>query len=65
MGRVGDLFLNPVHYVSPWHVRLEVMSLDKINETGFHMGDYEAMKAAALDPYIAMRNAYVQHKNAQ
>ncbi len=63
IGQAGDLFLTPVHYLSPWHVRLEAQGLDKINEAGFHIGDYEALKAAALDPYAALRNAfYVQQK---
>ncbi len=61
IGQAGDLFLDPVHYLSPWHVRVEAQSLDKINEAGFHIGDYEALKSAALDPYAAIRNAfYVQ-----
>ena len=26
------------------------------------MGDYEAFKEAAIDPYISMRNAYLQYR---
>ena len=35
---------------------------EKVNYTSFHLGDYEALKAAAIDPYVAMRDAYVQYR---
>ncbi len=62
LGRVGDLFLNPLSYVDPWEVATGARVCDTINETSFRLGEYEAMKAAALDPYVAVRNAYIQHR---
>ncbi|RLA88639.1 MAG: VacJ family lipoprotein, partial [Deltaproteobacteria bacterium] len=28
------------------------------------LGDYEALKEAAIDPYVAIRPAYIQYRNA-
>ena len=35
---------------------------NKVNYTSFHIGDYEALKAAAIDPYVAMRDFYAQYR---
>jgi phospholipid-binding lipoprotein MlaA len=35
---------------------------ESVNTTSFHLGDYEALKGAAIDPYVAIRDAYVQHR---
>ena len=34
----------------------------RINHTSLTLGDYEALKDAALDPYEAIRDAYNQHR---
>jgi phospholipid-binding lipoprotein MlaA len=36
--------------------------LEKINEASLTLGEYESLKKAALDPYIAMREAYSQYR---
>jgi phospholipid-binding lipoprotein MlaA len=36
--------------------------LDKVNETSLTLGEYENLKKAALDPYIALREAYTQYR---
>ena len=64
VGRVGDMFGNPVRYVSPWELAWGLRSLDSINKTSFRIGDYEALKAAAVDPYVAIRNAYIQNRRS-
>jgi len=33
-----------------------------VNETTFRIGDYEALKAAAIDPYVSIRDAYIQNR---
>ncbi len=35
---------------------------ETINNTSFRIGDYEMFKEAAIDPYIAMRDVYVQYR---
>ena len=62
VGRVGDYFLKPVNYAEPWELSLGLYTYDSINATSFRLGDYEALKEAALDPYVAIRNAYIQNR---
>lgn len=62
IGYGGDLFLNPLDYINPFYVPYAIEVHRTVNETSLHIGDYEALKKAALDPYLAMRNAYAQHR---
>ena len=62
VGLAGDYFLKPVNYVEPWELSFGISSYDTINSLSFHLGDYEALKAAAIDPYVAIRNAYIQNR---
>lgn len=62
VGAVGDAFLNPVSYLSPWPVELGVRSYQEINATSLTIGDYEVFKEAAIDPYVSMRNAWIQYR---
>lgn len=63
LGRVGDGFLNPTNYIlSDWPERAGVSGYDRVNETSLALGEYEDFKRAALDPYIAMRDAYNQYR---
>ncbi len=64
VGRVGDMFADPVRYASPWELSWGLTGLDKLNQTSFHIGDYEALKEASLDPYVAIRNAYIQNRRS-
>ena len=63
LGMVGDMFLNPVRYVEPRETSIYISAGKGINEGSFHIGEYEDFKAAALEPYIAMREAYIQYRN--
>lgn len=63
IGRVGDWFLTPVNYLDPWELSTGLNVYDTINATSFRIGDYEALKASAIDPYEAMKNAYIQLRN--
>ncbi|MEW6670983.1 MAG: VacJ family lipoprotein [Thermodesulfobacteriota bacterium] len=62
IGRLGDSFLNPVSYVRPLEAYLGVRSFDTVNDTSFRIGDYESIKDAAITPYEAFRDAYIQHR---
>ncbi len=57
---LGDWFLSPVSYVHPIEVYLGMRAIETVNDTSFRIGDYEALKEAAIDPYVALRNAYIQ-----
>jgi phospholipid-binding lipoprotein MlaA len=63
VGMVGDRFMNPVTYVKPWEAHAGIYALRVTNDTSFRIGDYEALKAEALEPYVAIRDAYIQYRN--
>lgn len=62
IGRIGDGFLDPVSYVNPWEAAVGIKVYDRVNETTFHIGDYEDLKKSAIDPYVSLRDAYVQYR---
>ena len=65
VGLVGDLFLNPVAYVDPWETSVAISAGKMTNENSFRIGDYEDFKAASLEPYVAMREVYIQYRKKQ
>jgi phospholipid-binding lipoprotein MlaA len=74
-GGVGDWALNPFAFMKLVNVdagaltsgttNVAMYGVRSINTLSFHIGDYEALKNAALDPYEAFRNAYIQHRNSK
>jgi phospholipid-binding lipoprotein MlaA len=62
---VGDWFLNPVYYVKPDEASIGITATGITNEYSFHIGEYESFKAASVDPYVAMRGAYIQYRKKQ
>jgi phospholipid-binding lipoprotein MlaA len=62
VGRIGDAFLMPVNYIEPWELSFGITSFDMINETSFRLGDYEALKKASLNPYVAIRDVYIKSR---
>ena len=65
VGFVGDQFLNPTRYVEPWEVSMGISAGKMTNEYSFRIGEYESFKSAALDPYVAMREVYIQYRDKQ
>lgn len=61
-GLVGDLFLHPLTYINPWYAGTAIKGSGKVNDASFRIGDYESLKDAAIDPYVAIRDAYVQYR---
>jgi phospholipid-binding lipoprotein MlaA len=62
VGRVGDRFLTPINYINPTETAVGITVYDRVNETSFRIGDYEDLKKSAIDPYVSIRDAYVQHR---
>lgn len=58
IGKIPDMALNPATFIPGAGI------VKTINETSLRIGEYEDLKEASLDPYIAIRNAYVQHRQA-
>lgn len=61
-GHGGRVLRYPVSYLNPWYASSGVRTYEIINDTSLRIGDYEALKGAAIDPYIAIRDAYVQYR---
>jgi phospholipid-binding lipoprotein MlaA len=62
VGLAGDYFLQPSAYLDPWTIWLGIKAYEKVNSTSLVIGDYESLKEAAIDPYVAIRDAYVQYR---
>jgi phospholipid-binding lipoprotein MlaA len=62
IGSVGDAYLNPLIYIEPFEAQMAVRGANLVNKTSFHIGEYEALKEASVDPYVAMRNSYLQFR---
>ena len=60
-----DYFLQPVTYVNPIYLSFGVRSYDVINDTSLKLGEYETIRNSSLDPYIAIRDAYMQQRAEQ
>ena len=75
VGRVGDWAMNPLSIKqlltldasaeTSTETSMIALGVRTINETSFRIGDYETLKKAALDPYEAFRNAYIQNRNSK
>jgi phospholipid-binding lipoprotein MlaA len=62
IGMAGDLFLDPLTYLGTYWYAPGARGLNVVNETSLRIGDYESLKKAALDPYVALRDAYYQNR---
>lgn len=61
----GNYFLDPLSYLInpyPWYDWLTVRAYEEVNDASLSLGDYESLKEAAIDPYVAIRDAYHQYR---
>lgn len=65
VGLLGDSFINPLSYVEPIEAAVGIYGYRIVNDTSFRLGDYESLKEAAIDPYEALRDAYIQHRKSK
>jgi phospholipid-binding lipoprotein MlaA len=65
IGKLIDTFIDPIWWLGRkqelW-VTLAVRAYEAVNDTSLSIGTYEALKEAALDPYVMIRDAYVQNR---
>jgi phospholipid-binding lipoprotein MlaA len=59
LGRLGDWPLSPLNHVESGEVSIGLNVLSRVNSTSFQLGEYEAIKEAAFEPYIAIRDGYI------
>ena len=65
IGSIVDLFIVPSYYVlvnSPLYYTAGAKIIEVINRNSLTLGEYEELKRAALDPYIALRDGYFQYR---
>ncbi len=63
VGRVGDIFAEPFFYMEPWWLAYGTAGTLRFNNLDTVLSLYKEMSRAALDPYIAMREAYCNYRN--
>ncbi|MEA3333301.1 MAG: VacJ family lipoprotein [Pseudomonadota bacterium] len=63
-GLVGNTLTQPLFYIlrSEPLVAVAVEGSKSVNHVSFRLGEYEKMISGALDPYVAVRDAYEQHQ---
>jgi phospholipid-binding lipoprotein MlaA len=64
VGFGGDLFVNPLTYVEPFAAGVAIGAFRRFNDLSLRLGEYEAVKAAAIEPYTAVRDGYIQFRNS-
>jgi phospholipid-binding lipoprotein MlaA len=62
VGLIGDAFLHPFTYLVELDVLIGIKAYETVNATSLAIGDYESLKDAAVDPYVAFRDAYAQYR---
>jgi phospholipid-binding lipoprotein MlaA len=66
LGFAVDRAMYPFSYISYTNISFGAATgiavFETVSDASFHLGDYEAFKKAAIDPYVAMRDAYVQNR---
>ena len=65
LGLIGDTGCDPTTYLLSPLIKIGIKSYGDLNETSLTIGDYEALTESALDPYIAIRNAYYQNRKSK
>jgi phospholipid-binding lipoprotein MlaA len=61
IGRVGDLFSDPRHYIRNDYWSYGLLALGLV-DTRAHLLDFERTLQGAYDPYAFVRNAYLQNR---
>lgn len=66
IGLAGDTLLNPLTYL-PGDIgyRAGLTVQRTVNTTSLHLGEYEDLKKSAIDPYVSLRDAYLQRRHTQ
>jgi phospholipid-binding lipoprotein MlaA len=63
IGWGADSVMDPLFWMpTTWWVIFSAETGKYVNYTSLHGGEYEEMKKASLDPYIAARDAYIQYR---
>ncbi len=61
-GFIASQFLYPFAYVDPGWVYFPVKTYQNFNDWSFDLEAYPELKKASMDPYEAMKDAYIQYR---
>lgn len=64
-GSFGDSFLDPVSYADPSETAVGVKGYREVNKVSLRLGQYEDLTGAAVDPYVALRDFYIQNRESE
>ncbi len=62
---VSGVYLDPVQYLSEWEYRAAGAGLNAVNQSPDAMHTYDTLKSAAIDPYVALRDAFSARRAQQ
>jgi phospholipid-binding lipoprotein MlaA len=62
VGLLGDQFLSPLSYARPWALYVGTYAVKFTSDTSQAMEKYDSLKSAAVEPYSAIRDAYIQYR---
>ena len=65
VGLIGDSFLSPLTYISDSSAAIGSRAGEMVNKTSLSLGQYEQFLESSFDPYIAMRDFYVQNRKSR
>lgn len=65
VGFIGDGFFNPVSYLTPASHSYVLRGYNRFTSFDETLAQYEELKKSAIEPYTAIRNAYVQMRQAK
>jgi phospholipid-binding lipoprotein MlaA len=63
-GSFGDSFLEPLSYVDPDEASAGLKAYKEVNKLSLRIGQYEELTGAAVDPYVAVRDLYIQNRES-
>jgi phospholipid-binding lipoprotein MlaA len=64
VGRLGDYYLSPLDYALKFEERIVIKVVEQENSLSLDKDTYEGIKRDALDPYLFIRDAYAQGREA-
>ena len=65
VGKIGDWFLSPITYVEHTKTAIGITAFRYTNEGSFYVDEYESFKSMTIEPYVGMREAYIQYRRKQ
>ncbi|MCD4742925.1 MAG: VacJ family lipoprotein [Desulfobacteraceae bacterium] len=61
-GMAGDSLFYPLNYLDAPEVVIGSKILYTINSTSYRIDDYNTLRKGAIDPYMALKNGYIQQR---